>query len=128
MDVSKIGIIGYGEAGTAFAKALSEKDSLSVSVFDIRFKDAKSSQLLKNTAIEQKISVADDIKSLVKENDLILSVVTGEGTMTVAEASVPYITEGKIYVDMTSVSAKTKIHMSKLIEKQGGVFIEAVIL
>ncbi len=96
MDVSKIGIIGYGEAGTAFAKALSEKDSLSVSVFDIRFKDAKSSQLLKNTAIEQKISVADDIKSLVKENDLILSVVTGEGTMTVAEASVPYITEGKI--------------------------------
>jgi 3-hydroxyisobutyrate dehydrogenase-like beta-hydroxyacid dehydrogenase len=128
MDVSKIGIIGYGEAGTAFAKALSEKDSLSVSVFDIRFKDAKSSQLLKNTEIEQNISVAHDIKSLVAENDLILSVVTGEGAMTVIEASVPYITEGKIYVDMTSVSAKTKIHMSKLIEKQGGVFIEAVIL
>ena len=128
MDVNKIGIIGYGEAGTAFAKALSDKDSLSVSVFDIKFNDAKSSQLLKNTAIEQNISVADDIKSLVAENDLILSVVTGEGAMTVIEASVPYITEGKIYVDMTSVSAKTKFHMSELIEKQGGVFIEAVIL
>jgi 3-hydroxyisobutyrate dehydrogenase-like beta-hydroxyacid dehydrogenase len=128
MGISKIGIIGYGEAGTAFAKPLSEKDSLSVSVFDIRFNDAKSSQLLKNMAIEQNISVADDIKSLVTDNDLILSVVTGDASMTVVEASLPYITEGKIYVDMNSVSAKTKINMGELIEKRGGAFIEGAIL
>ena len=128
MDANKIGIIGYGEAGAAFAKLLSAKDSVAVSVFDIRFNDIKSSKLLKNTAIEQNIRVADDIKSILVENDLILSVVTGEAAMTVVEASLPYITEGKIYVDMNSVSAKTKIYMSELIEKREGVFIEAAIL
>ena len=127
MDLRNIGIIGYGEAGTAFARPLSESNSLSVSVFDIIFKDA-SSQMLKDTAVEQNITVADDIKSVVAENDLILSVVTGESAMTVAEAAVPHITEGQIYVDMTSVSAKTKIRMNELIENRRGVFIEAVIL
>lgn len=128
MDVNKIGIIGCGEAGTAFAKPLSAHDSITLSVFDIRFNDITSSQLLKNTAIEKNINIANDLKSLVEENDLILSVVTAEASMSVVKAALPYINRGKIYVDMNSVSAKAKIRMGELIEEKGGAFIEAAIL
>jgi 3-hydroxyisobutyrate dehydrogenase-like beta-hydroxyacid dehydrogenase len=128
MDINKIGIIGCGEAGTAFAEPLSAHDSVALSVFDVRFIANTSSQLLDNRALEQNISIVDDLESLVADNDLILSVVTSEASMSVVEAALPYIKGGKIYVDMNSVSAKTKIRMGELIEDKGGAFIEAAIL
>jgi 3-hydroxyisobutyrate dehydrogenase-like beta-hydroxyacid dehydrogenase len=128
MDINRIGIIGYGEAGTAFAKPLSAHDSVVLSIFDIRFNDRKSFQFQNNLQREQNLNIANDIKSLVEENDLILSVVTAEASMSVVKAALPYINGGKIYVDMNSVSAKTKIRMGELIEQKGGAFIEAAIL
>lgn len=128
MDVNKIGIIGYGEAGTAFAKPLSAHDLVSLSVFDIRFNDRESSQFTDNLETARHIRIANDVESLVAENDLILSVVTAESSMSVAQAALPYINGGKIYVDMNSVSAKIKIRMGELIEEKGGAFIEAAIL
>lgn len=128
MDINKIGIIGYGEVGSAFAKPLSARDSVSLSVFDIRCNDRASSQFLSNLEREPTIHLSADIKSLVTENDLILSVVTADAAMSVVQGVLPYINEKKIYVDMNSVSAKTKIRMAGLIEETGGVFIEAAIL
>lgn len=128
MDINKIGIIGYGEVGSAFAKPLSARDSVSLSVFDIRCNDRASSQFLSNLEREPTIHLSADIKSLVTENDLILSVVTADAAMSVVQGVLPYINEKKIYVDMNSVSAKTKIRMAGLIEEMGGVFIEAAIL
>ncbi len=128
MDINKIGIIGYGEVGSAFAKPLSARDSVALSVFDIRCNDRASSQFLSNLEREPTIHLSADIKSLVTENDLILSVVTADAAMSVVQGVLPYINEKKIYVDMNSVSAKTKIRMAGLIEEMGGVFIEAAIL
>jgi 3-hydroxyisobutyrate dehydrogenase-like beta-hydroxyacid dehydrogenase len=101
---------------------------VTLSVHDIRFTDETSSKLSDNQVIEQNISIADDLKSLVADNDLILSVVTSEASMSVVNAALPHINGGKTYVDMNSVSAKTKIRMGELIEEKGGAFIEAAIL
>jgi 3-hydroxyisobutyrate dehydrogenase-like beta-hydroxyacid dehydrogenase len=128
MDINRIGIIGYGEAGTAFAKPLSVHDSVTLSVFDIRFIGNTTSQLPDNRTIEQNICIVDDLESLVADNELILSVVTSEASMSVVKATLPYINGSKIYVDMNSVSAKTKIRMGELVEEKGGAFIEAAIL
>lgn len=124
----RVGIIGYGEAGQAVAQGLRSDRKISMSVFDIRFNNEESSQLLKAKADEFALVVEKDIGSLVEKNDIILSIVTGGVALKVVEQSLPFIKKGKLYVDMNSVSPGKKTYMGELIEGRGGSFIEVAIL
>jgi 3-hydroxyisobutyrate dehydrogenase-like beta-hydroxyacid dehydrogenase len=128
MDADRIGIIGYGEAGQAIAQGLCSNKGSSVSVFDIKFDDKEFMQSLRRKAEEQGVIVEEDMGSLIANNDIILSVVTGEVATQVVRESLPSIKEGKVYVDMSTVSPREKILMGELIEKRGGSFIEVAIL
>ena len=128
MDAERIGIIGYGEAGQAIAQGLCSSKRSSVSVFDIKFNDEEFSQSLRHKAKQQGLIVEEDIGSLIANNDIILSVVTGEVATQVVKESLSFVKEGKVYVDMNSVSPREKILMGELIKEKGGSFIEVAIL
>ena len=128
MAVMRMGIIGYGEAGQAIAQGLCSNGKCSVSVFDIKFYDKEFSQSLRPKAKEQGLTVEKDIGSLIVNNEIILSVVTGEVATQVVRESLPFIKKGKLYVDMNTVSPGNKIHMGELIEGRGGSFIEVAML
>jgi 3-hydroxyisobutyrate dehydrogenase-like beta-hydroxyacid dehydrogenase len=128
MDADRIGIIGYGEAGQAIAQGLFSNKGSSISVFDIKFNDDEFEESLRLKAKEQGVIVEEDRGSLIANNDMILSVVTGEVATQVVRDSLPFIQEGKVYVDMSTVSPREKILMGELIEKRGGSFVEVAIL
>jgi len=128
MDADRIGIIGYGEAGQAIAQGLCSSKKNPVSVFDIKFNDREFSHSLRLKSKEQGVIVEEDRGSLIANNDMILSVVTGEVATQVVRDSLPFIQEGKVYVDMSTVSPREKILMGELIEKRGGSFVEVAIL
>lgn len=128
MGAERIGIIGYGEAGQAIAQGLCSNRASPISVFDIKFNDGKSRESLRLKAKEQGVIVEADMESLIVNNDIILSVVTGEVATQVVRDSLPYINEGKVYVDMNTVSPRGKMLMGELIEKKGGSFVEVAIL
>jgi len=128
MDADRIGIIGYGEAGQAIAQGLFSNKGSSISVFDIKFNDDEFEESLRLKAKEQGIIVEEDMPSLISKSDMILSLVTGEVAAQVVRDSLPFIREGKVYVDMNTVAPREKMLMGELIEKKGGSFIEVAIL
>ncbi|MFB0505610.1 MAG: DUF1932 domain-containing protein [Thermodesulfobacteriota bacterium] len=128
MDAERIGIVGYGEAGQAIAQGLCSNKGSSISVFDIKFNDEEFRESLRLKAQEQGVIVEEDMGSLIGNNVIILSVVTGEVATQVVRDSLPFIKEGKVYVDMNTVSPREKILMGELIEQKGGSFIEVAIL
>jgi 3-hydroxyisobutyrate dehydrogenase-like beta-hydroxyacid dehydrogenase len=128
MDADRIGIIGYGEAGQAIAQGLCSNKESSMGVFDIKFNDEEFRGALTLKAKEQGLMVEKDIGSLIVNNDIILSVVTGEVATQVVRESLPFMKEGKVYVDMNTVSPREKILMGELIEEKRGSFIEVAIL
>lgn len=128
MDLNKIGIIGYGEVGQAFARGLSAAKHISIDIFDIRFNVVDTSNDLRSLAKSPGLNIEKDIKTLVANNDLILSAVTCQNAVKVAEESSPHIKEGKIFVDMNTVTPNLKIEINELIQKRGGIFIEVAIL
>jgi len=119
MDADRIGIVGYGEAGQAIAQGLCSSKGTSISVFDIKFNDTEFSKSLRLKAKEQGIIVEEDMKSLIANNDIILSVVTGEVATQVVRDSLPFIKEGMVFVDMNTVSPRQKMLMGELIGKKG---------
>jgi 3-hydroxyisobutyrate dehydrogenase-like beta-hydroxyacid dehydrogenase len=128
MDTERIGIVGYGEAGQAIAQGLCSNRGSSISVFDIKFNDEELRESLRLRAQEQGVIVEDDMGSLIANNGMILSLVTGEVATQVVRDSLSFIKEGKVYVDMNTVSPRKKILMGELIEQKGGSFIEVAIL
>jgi 3-hydroxyisobutyrate dehydrogenase-like beta-hydroxyacid dehydrogenase len=128
MNLNKIGIIGYGEVGQAFARGLSAAKHLSIDIFDIQFNAVDTSNDLRSLAKSQGSNIEKDIKALVANNDMILSTVTCQNALKVAEESSPHIKEGKIFVDMNTVTPNLKIEINQLIQKRGGIFIEVAIL
>jgi len=109
MDIARIGTIGYGEAGQTIIQGLCSRKESSINGFDIKFNNKGFSRSLRQKAREQGVIVEKDIGSLIVTNDIILSVVTGEVATQVAKESLPFIKEGKVYVDMSTVSPREKM-------------------
>ncbi len=128
MNFSKIGIIGYGEVGQALGRGLSKIEGLSISVFDIQFNQDDGSNELKARIEAQQLIAENSLNSLIVNNELILSVVTGNVALEVVEESLPHINKDKLFVDMNTVTPQQKVKMGELIEKSGGTFIEIAIL
>jgi 3-hydroxyisobutyrate dehydrogenase-like beta-hydroxyacid dehydrogenase len=128
MDMNKIGIIGYGEAGQAFAQGLAAAKNIAIDIFDIRFNAIDSSNELQLLAKSQGLNIKKNIEDLVTHAELILSAVTCRNALEVAEASSLHMTKDKIFVDLNTVTPNLKIEISELIQKRGGDFIEVAIL
>jgi 3-hydroxyisobutyrate dehydrogenase-like beta-hydroxyacid dehydrogenase len=128
MNQKKIGLIGYGEVGQAFAERLSSAEGIDIGVFDIRFNSANASDALINTAEKQNLRIEHSIKTIIQGKDLILSAVTCEDAWEVAETSSTHIGEGQIYTDLNTVTPQLKKEMNQLISISGAEFIEVAIL
>jgi 3-hydroxyisobutyrate dehydrogenase-like beta-hydroxyacid dehydrogenase len=128
MDPNKIGIIGYGEVGQAFARGLAAAENFTIDIFDIRFNAVDPSDELHLLAKSQKLNIKKNIADLVANNDLILSAVTGRNAVKVAKESSLHMNKDKIFVDLNTVTPKLKMEISELIQKRGGDFIEVAIL
>jgi 3-hydroxyisobutyrate dehydrogenase-like beta-hydroxyacid dehydrogenase len=128
MDITKIGLVGYGEVGQALAEGLLSNRQLSVEVFDIRFNADKIPDSLTTNAKARGLILENDIDFLVKNNELIISAVTCEQALQVAERVSENLINGKIFVDMNTVAPKIKMEIDRLTGKKGGIFIEIAIL
>jgi len=129
MDITKIGLVGYGEVGQAVAQGLMRNKRVSIDVFDIRFNNTDSPpDPLKTKAESNGVNLREDIDSLVINNELIISAVTCEEALKVAERVSQNLASGKIFVDMNTLAPKVKTQISRLVEEKGAAFIEIAIL
>ncbi|MGV7223002.1 MAG: DUF1932 domain-containing protein [Nitrospinales bacterium] len=128
MNQKKIGLIGYGEVGQAFAERLSSAGDIDISVFDIGFNSDTASDSLNKTAEKQNLRIENSINAIIQDKDLILSAVTCEDAWGVAETSSMYMGEGQVYIDLNTVTPQLKKEMNQLISIGGGEFIEVAIL
>lgn len=129
MDITKIGLVGYGEVGQALVQGLLTNERVSIDVFDIRFNNTDNPpDPLKIKAKSNGVNLRKDIDSLVIHNELIISAVTCEQALQVAECVSENLASGKFFVDMNTVAPNVKTEISRLTEKKGGTFIEIAIL
>jgi 3-hydroxyisobutyrate dehydrogenase-like beta-hydroxyacid dehydrogenase len=128
MQLTKIGIIGYGEVGRALAQGLSTGSGLTTYLFDVRFNDEIASNPFIAETRKQGLIAQENIEALVKNSTCILSAVTCEHALNVAKASCRHLGGGKIFVDLNTVAPRVKKKMSVLVAETGAAFVEIAIL
>ncbi len=119
------GIIGFGEAGRAFAAQLSKQNGARLFVTDPLLNGTAASPVLRTKVGAISAEVIDDIATLVQKAEVCLSLVTPTSALAVAHAAGQAWREG-LFIDCNSVSPDEKREMAGCFPP--GAFVGAAIL
>jgi 3-hydroxyisobutyrate dehydrogenase-like beta-hydroxyacid dehydrogenase len=129
MDLSRIGIIGYGEVGKIFADGLKTKSGVtSMAAWDLKFKDEASGGVELAHAKQAGVNACASMQALCKASSFIISAVTASNTLAVAQEAAKHIRSGTVFLDLNSASPGTKQECAVLIDTAGGQYVEAGVM
>ena len=129
MNLSKIGIIGYGEVGKIFAAGLQAKSGVThMAAWDLKFKDEASGGVELAHAAQAGVSACASMQSLCEASSFIISAVTASNTFAVAQEAARHIKAGTVFLDLNSASPGTKQECAALMDAAGGQYVEAGVM
>ncbi len=115
-----IGFIGFGEAGSHIAKGLRSEGLNRLHAFDIR--DVRECAAVHHT------TVVDTPSALAQSSDILISAVTANSALDAASAIRPFLSPGKLYADINSVSPALKQQIFSTITQSGAAFVEVAVM
>jgi 3-hydroxyisobutyrate dehydrogenase-like beta-hydroxyacid dehydrogenase len=121
-----VAIIGLGEVGQAFALDLRAAGVQRITAYDIAFAKADSAQ--SQAAKSLGVIVATSAPEAAKGVTFAVSSVTAGSALDAARATAPGLSGGTMYVDVNSVSPRTKQEAAEIVEKAGGRYVEAAVM
>lgn len=114
-----IALIGFGEAGSTFAGAAGW--GVAARTFDIRADRA-------NVAAAHGVPFASSAAEALSGAELILSLVTADAALRVAQDYAPHLAPGALWCDMNSVAPDTKRAAARFVEAAGAHYVDAAVL
>jgi 3-hydroxyisobutyrate dehydrogenase-like beta-hydroxyacid dehydrogenase len=115
MLMVKLGFIGFGEAAFNIAKGLKGEGLKGIMAHDKFWKDAPGSELIGRRAAEAHVTLLPTLQELVESSEMVVSAVSADLAVSLAEASRPFLKAGKIYVDINATSPMTKEEIDTII-------------
>lgn len=114
-----LALIGFGEAGHAFASAGQWREA--ACAFDI---DPGRGAAMRKAGVTECQSAA----GALKDASLVLSLVTADAALNAAQSCALLLREGALWCDMNSVSPQTKQAASEECETRGAHFVDVAIM
>ena len=124
----RIALIGYGEVGTIFGRALARRGVARVTAYDILFADVRRSAPMRDRAAEDHVRMAATAADAVADADLVISAVTASATRDAAASAAQAMRPGAFLLDVNSASPRTKADCGAVIAAAGGRYVEAGVM
>ena len=125
---SRIGFIGFGEAGSNIAKGLRVAGVEALAAFDIKTDDPQFGPTIRERAAEASTAIVGSSAELVAASDIIMSTVTASAAADAARQTVKFLKSGQLYADLNSVSPALKQEIDRLITETGATFVEVAVM
>jgi 3-hydroxyisobutyrate dehydrogenase-like beta-hydroxyacid dehydrogenase len=122
----EVGLIGFGEAGSTFARA--GDWAAAAHVFDIQTDDATARDAMLAAYAEAGVLPARFLEDALDGVSLVLSLVTADQALAVAQAAAALIVPGTLYCDLNSVAPQTKQAAAQAIEAAGGHYVDVAVM
>lgn len=123
-----LAFIGFGEAAQAFVQGWGSSKPAPISAYDIKTSDP--GHRVGKLADYDRYAVAgtESLSDLLPGAPLILSLVTADQALSVAEAAAPLLTPGALYCDLNSVAPDTKRAAANAIDAAGGHYVDVALM
>jgi 3-hydroxyisobutyrate dehydrogenase-like beta-hydroxyacid dehydrogenase len=114
----KLSLIGYGEAGRTFATAAGWEEA--ARVFD--------AAPLADVMAADGVMACGSLAEAIANAPVVLSLVTADAALPVAQEAAPMLAEGALYFDMNSVAPDTKRAAAEAVEAAGGRYVDVAVM
>ncbi|MDO7836741.1 DUF1932 domain-containing protein [Sphingobium sp. HBC34] len=122
----EVGLIGFGEAGSTFA--LAGDWAAAAHVYDAKTDGATTRDAMLAAYAQAGVLPARFMEDALDGVDLVLSLVTADQALAVAEAAAALMTPGALFCDMNSVAPQTKQAAARAIEAAGGHYVDGAVM
>ena len=127
-DFPSIALVGFGEAGHAFASGWSLPPPVRPKAYDVKLYDeATTGPVLERCASAGAEPVADANKALDGAG-LVFSVVTADQALEAARTCAPHLARNALWLDCNSCAPQTKQQAALLIEAAGGRYVDVAVM
>jgi 3-hydroxyisobutyrate dehydrogenase-like beta-hydroxyacid dehydrogenase len=113
--MSKLGFIGFGEAAFNIAKGLRKEGLEGILAYDKLWNVEPQSELIGKRAAEAGVTLAPSFKELVESCDVVVSAVSANLSVPLAQAARPFLKRNQLYVDLNATSPMTKEEANAII-------------
>lgn len=122
----EVGLIGFGEAGSTFA--IAGEWRARAHVFDCKTQDIAATDTMTSAYAEAHVLGARFLEDALSGVELVISLVTADQALALAEDAAECIAPGAIYCDMNSVAPQTKQAAAQAIEAAGGHYVDVAVM
>jgi 3-hydroxyisobutyrate dehydrogenase-like beta-hydroxyacid dehydrogenase len=123
----RIALIGLGEVGQVLANDLHRAAGVELCAWDRLF-PVVGSEPQQAAAARTFLAAASDLAEAVRGSSLIICAVTAGECRAAAEEAAHALTPGALYLDLNSVSPRTRTEAARAIESAGGRYVEAAVM
>lgn len=126
----RVALIGFGEAGAAFAEGLASEGGVAIRAFDIKTDDGDAAVREAKWAdyaaggVEGCASLAEALA----DAEIVFSLVTADRAQDAARAAAQHMPRDAFFLDCNSCSPETKRSSAGLIEPEGGRYVDTAIM
>jgi 3-hydroxyisobutyrate dehydrogenase-like beta-hydroxyacid dehydrogenase len=122
----QIGLVGYGEVGKILGEDLRQQD-IKVTAYDLKLGSGQGAAL-RDHAARFGVALAGSHAELTARSDFIVSAVTANQAVPVAQSCAAAINQGTWFLDFNSASPGAKQRAAALIDRAGGRYVEGAVM
>lgn len=126
MEITRVTLIGFGEAGAILAEEMQAR-GVQVAVWDSQLLGETRGAMLAKAArcgVRPALSLADAVQGAA----LVFSAVTAANALSVAAQCAPLLSGGQVFLDLNSVAPNTKRAAAALIEQHGADYLDVAVM
>jgi 3-hydroxyisobutyrate dehydrogenase-like beta-hydroxyacid dehydrogenase len=124
----RVALIGFGEAGRIIGAGLAASKRFDVVAYDLLLDDPCTREGMCAAASERGVLACGSTAEAVDAARIVISAVTAASSVDVARAAAPKLGPGCIFVDINSVSPKTKQRSAEIVEGAGAAYVDAAVM
>jgi 3-hydroxyisobutyrate dehydrogenase-like beta-hydroxyacid dehydrogenase len=121
-----VGLVGYGEVGRILAEDLRARH-VSVTMYDLQLSSGAGERMREHAGV-QGVRVGASHAQLAAVADLVISAVTANQAVPVAQACARAIRPGRFFLDVNSASPGAKIRAAGVIDEAGACYVEGAVM
>jgi len=124
----KLAVIGFGEAGRAFASGWARPEGMRLFAYDPKSVDPATHASFEAAAGAADVTLAPSNGDAVETAGAIFCLVTADRAHEAARQTAAHIAPGAFFFDCNSCSPATKAASAKVIEQAGGRYVDVAVM
>lgn len=113
--MAEVGFIGFGEAAFNIAKGLRKEGLEGIIAYDKFWNVSPHLDLICKRANESGVSLVPSIEALIEGAEIIISAVSADKAVSLAQASQRFLKKSQLYADLNAASPMTKEEIDSIV-------------